>query len=214
MSALPQPKPYLTPEEYLALERQAETKSEYWRGEVFALAGASRRHNLVTFNLAAALGAQLKDRPCEAYAGDMRVKVARINHYSYPDVVVVCGQAEFEDRSEDTLLNPTVLIEMLSPSTEAYDRGAKFGFFRTLESLSDYLLVSQDGPLIELFTRQPADRWLLSTFTGLDAVATVPSIACVLRLADVYAKVTWPAEEPRPQNIRVVKEPPARYPAP
>ena len=213
MSVLPQPKPYLTPEEYLTLERQAETKSEYWQGEVYALAGASRRHNLVAFNLAATLGVQLKSRPCEAYTSDMRVKVARADHYSYPDVTVVCGQAEFEDRSEDTLLNPTVLIEVLSPSTEAYDRGAKFEFYRTLESLTDYLLISQSKPIIEHFTRQPDERWLLSTYKGLEAVAAIPSIGCDLRLADVYDKVTWPAEDVRHRSIRVVKEPGEGYTA-
>ena len=136
----------------------------------------------------------------------MRVKVARADHYSYPDVAVVCGQAEFEERSEDTLLNPTVLIEVLSPSTEAYDRGAKFEFYRMLESLSDYLLISQSRPIIEHYTRQPDDHWLLSTYKGLEAIVAVPSIGCELRLADVYDKVTWPAEEARPQGIRVVKE--------
>jgi Uma2 family endonuclease len=213
MSALPQPKPYLTPEEYLALERQAETKSEYWQGEIYVLAGASRQHNLVAFNLAATLGAQLKSRPCEAYTSDMRVKVDRAGLYTYPDIAVVCGQAEFEDRSEDTLLNPTVLIEVLSPSTEAYDRGAKFEVYRTLESLTDYLLISQSKPIIEHFTRQPDDRWLMSTYKGLDAVASIPAIGCELRLADVYDKVTWPAEEDRPQGIRVVKESDETYTA-
>ena len=144
----------------------------------------------------------------------MRVKVARADHYSYPDVAVVCGQAEFEDRSEDTLLNPTVLIEVLSPSTEAYDRGAKFEFYRTLESLSDYLLISQSKPTIEHFTRQPDDRWLMGTYKGLEAVAPILSIGCELRLADVYDKVTWPAEEDRPQSIRVVKESDESYTTP
>ena len=206
MSALPQPKPYLTPEEYLVQERQSETKSEYWQGETYALAGASRQHNLMAFNLAATLDAQLKSRPCEAYLSDMRVKKDRAGLYTYPDVTVVCGQAEFEDRSEDTLLNPATLIEVLSPSTEAYDRGTKFEFYRTLESFSDYLLVSQSRPIIEHFTRQPDDRWLMSTYKGLDAVAPIPAIGCELRLADVYDKVTWPAEEALPQGIRVVKE--------
>ena len=198
----------------MALERQAETKSEYWQGETYALAGASRRHNMVAFNLAATLGVQLKSRPCEAYASDMRVKVARADLYTYPDVAVVCGQAEFEDRSEDTLLNPTVLIEVLSPSTEAYDRGAKFEFYRTLESLSDFLLISQSRPIIEHYTRQTDDHWLLSTYKGLEAVTPIPSIGCKLRLADVYDKVTWPAAELRPQSIRVVKEPGESYTTP
>jgi Uma2 family endonuclease len=207
MSALPQPKPYLTSEEYLALERQAETKSEYWQGETYALAGASTKHTIIGANTLAELVIQLKGRPCTAHTNDLRIKVARAGLYTYPDVAVVCGQAEFEDRSEDTLLNPTVLIEVLSPSTEAYDRGAKFEFYRTLESLTDYLLISQGRPIIEHYTRQPDDHWLLSTYKGLEAVAAIPSIGCELRLADVYDKVTWPAEELRPQSIRAVKEP-------
>jgi Uma2 family endonuclease len=213
MSALPQPKPYLTPEEYLALERQAETKSEYWGGEVYALAGASTTHTIIGANTLAELVMQLKGWPCTAHTNDLRIKVARAGLYTYPDVAVVCGKAEFEDRNEDTLLNPTVLIEVLSPSTEAYDRGAKFEFYRTLESLSDYLLVSQSRPIIEHFTRQPDDRWLMSTYKGLDAVASIPAIGCELRLADVYDKVTWPAEEDRPQGIRVVKESDETYTA-
>ena len=206
MSALPQPKPYLTPEEYLALERQAETKSEYWGGEVYALAGASTKHTIIGANTLAELVMQLKGRPCTAHTNDLRIKIARAGLYTYPDIAVVRGKAEFEDRSEDTLLNPTVRIEVLSPSTEAYDRGAKFEFYRTLESLTDYLLISQSKPIIEHFTRQPDNRWLLSTYKGLDTVAPIPAIGCELRLADVYDKVTWPAEEAQPQGIRVVKE--------
>lgn len=211
MSAQPQPKPYLTPEEYLALERQAETKSENWRGETYLMAGASTRHTIIGANTLAELVVQLKGRPCTAHTNDLRVKAARAGLYTYSDVTVVCGKAEFEDRNEDTLLNPTVLIEVLSPSTEAYDRGAKFEFYRTLESLSDYLLISQSKPLIEHFARQPDDRWLLSTYEGLDAVAPIPSIGCELRLAEVYDKVTWPAEETRPQGLRMVKEPGEGY---
>ena len=158
---------------------------------------------------------QLKGRSCTVHTNDRRVKVAaRAGHYSYPDVVVVCGQAEFEDRNADALLNPTALIEVLSPSIEAYDRGAEFGFFRMLESLADYVLISQDSPIVEVFTRQPDGRWLLGTFEGMDAAAPIPSIGCTLRLADVFDKVTWPVGELRLQNIRVAKEPPARYPVP
>lgn len=211
MSALPQFNPYLTPEEYLALERQTATKSEYWQGKTYTLAGASRRHKLVIFNLAVALGAQLKGRPCEAYSSDMRVKVSSAGLYTYPDITVVCGKAEFEDRDEDTLLNPTVLIEVLSPSTEAYDRGAKFEFYRTLASLTDYLLIAQDRPFIEHFARQSGNRWLLSAYEGLEAVVPIVAIGCELRLADAYDKVTWPAEEFPAQRLRVLKEAAAEY---
>jgi len=188
----PRLKPYLTPAEYLRLERQAETKSEYWDGQVYAMVGATEEHNLIATNLVISLGSQLRSKPCKVYSNDMRVKVSAAGLYTYPDVIVVCGKAHFEDRHRDTLLNPTVLIEVLSPSTAAYDRGAKFEFFRMLESLSDYLLVAQDRPIIEHYVRQPDDKWLLSTYKGLEAVVHVGFIGCDVRLADVYDKVEWP----------------------
>jgi Uma2 family endonuclease len=211
MAALPQLKTYLTPEEYLADERQAETKSEYWQGETFSLAGASRQHNLTTANLTTLLNLQLKGRWCEVYAGDMRVKVARATYYTYPDVTVVCGKPSFEDRTLDTLLNPTVIIEVLSPSTEAYDRGAKFEFYQLLESLTDYLLVAQERPSIDHFARQPDGRWLLANYHGMDAVAAIPSIGCELRLVDVFDKVEWPTETARQIQARAIREELAKY---
>ena len=123
-----QPEAYFTPEEYLAMERKAETKSEYHAGRIYALAGASESHVLIASNLVVSLGAQLRGRPCRVYASDMRVKVTTFGMYTYPDVVVVCGQGRFEDTRRDTLLNPTVIVEVLSPSTEGYDRGRKFEF--------------------------------------------------------------------------------------
>jgi Uma2 family endonuclease len=209
---LQQPKPYLDPEEYLRLERQAETKSEYWGGEVYAMAGASEEHGLITANLVYSLVSQVKGRPCKVFSNDMRVKVSAAGLYTYPDVIVICGKAYFEDRHRDTLLNPMMLIEVLSPSTEAYDRGTKFEFYRMSESLSDYLLVSQNSPSIEHYVRQPDDKWLLSAYKGLDAVAHIASIGCDLRLADVYDKVEWPETEDRSGRLRVVKEQEARYP--
>ena len=143
------PKPLLTPEEYLARERRAETKSEYLRGEVFAMAGASRAHNLIASNAAGELRQQLRDRPCEVYPSDMRVKVSPSGLYTYPDVTVVCGEPQFEDAEVDTLLNPKVLVEVLSPSTADYDRGGKFTHYRRLPSLQEYVLISQDRPLVE-----------------------------------------------------------------
>ena len=204
-------KPYLTPEEYLAQERQAEIKSEYWQGETYDMAGASTNHTIIGANTLAELVMQLKGRPCTAHTSDLRVNVRRAGLYTYPDVTVVCGKAEFEGRHEDTLLNPTVIIEVLSPSTEAYDRGMKFEIYRMLESLSDYLLVSQERPTIEHYTRRPDDQWLLTTYKGLDAVAPIATIGCELRLADVYDKVTWPAEETWAYRFRVVKETMAAY---
>jgi Uma2 family endonuclease len=162
-------------------------------------------------NLVMILGPQLKGRPCKVYANDVRVEVRSTGLYTYPDVIVVCGRALFEDGHRDTLLNPTVIIEVLSPSTEAYDRGTKFENYRALESLSDYLLVAQESPTIEHFERLPDDKWLLSTHKGLNAVVTVVSAACSLPLRAVYDKVEWPDEETAAGILRVVKEPDSDY---
>src|SRR5712691_1212035 len=155
-----QVKPFITPAEYLALERKAEYKSEYLNGEVFAMTGASRKHNLIVTNILISLGQQLRGRPCEAYSSDMRVKVTTPGLYTYPDVVVVCGKPEFEDEEVDTLLNPTLLIEVLSTSTERYDRIAKTSYYRTLDSLTEHLLVAQHEVRIEQYVRQPRGEWL------------------------------------------------------
>lgn len=189
------PKPLLTPEEYLARERRAETKSEYLRGEVFAMAGASRAHNLITSNLVFTIGGQLRDRPCEVYTSDMRVKVSPTGLYTYPDVVVVCGEPQFEDAQADTLLNPKVIVEVLSPSTADYDRGGKFTHYRRLTSLQEYLLVSQDRPLVEHYVRQSPDEWLLAERSSLQDHLDLPSIECRLPLAEIYLKVRFGEED-------------------
>jgi len=180
-------------DDYLAAERQAETKSEYLGGEVFAMSGASRQHNLIVWNLSGALYTQLKGRGCEAYVGDMRVHVPATGLYTYPDIVVTCGEPRFEDAELDTLLNPTLLIEVLSPSTEGYDRGKKAAHYRTLDSLREYVLVSQEEARVELLTRQEEDHWLLSEASRLEDTVTLGSIGCVLRLADVYERVAGPS---------------------
>jgi len=176
-------------EDYLAAERQAETKSEYLDGEIFAMSGASREHNLIVVNLAASLHAQLKGRRCETYAGDMRVHVPATGLYTYPDLVVVCGEPRFDDSELDTLLNPTLLIEVLSASTEGYDRGKKAAHYRTLDSLREYLLVSQEEIRVELFTRREDGHWLLSEASRPEETIPLASIGCALHLADVYERV-------------------------
>ena len=179
----------ISPEEYLATERACEAKHEYLAGEVFAMGGASWEHNLIVTNLVRELSGQLKDRPCRVFASDMRVGVEVADLYTYPDVVIGCGEDHFADRHFDTLLNPTVVIEVLSPSTEAYDRGEKFAHYRRLDSLTDYLLVSQSRRRIEHFHRDTDGRWLLFEAAGADAVLEVLSIGCRLSLAEVYDKV-------------------------
>ena len=184
-----QPTTQLTPEEYLAIERKAEYKSEYIDGEMVAMTGASRRHNLIALNVAREITQQLKGRPCEGYVSDMRVRVPSTRLYTYPDVVVVCGEPQFEDDYVDTLLNPTLIVEVLSESTELYDRGKKFGFYRTIESLAEYLLVAQDECRVEQYLKQPDGRWLLSDYRSPEDLVELSSIQCSLALKEVYDKV-------------------------
>jgi Uma2 family endonuclease len=184
-----------TPEEYLALERKADYRSEYSAGEIFAMSGASEPHNVITTNLVREISQQFKGRPCRVYASDMRVKVSATGLYTYPDVVALCGEPQFDDRQKDTLLNPTVLIEVLSPSTEAYDRGQKSMQYRRLPSLEEYLFIAQDRVQVEHYQRQPSGQWLLSEASTLHETITLPSISCVLALAEIYDKVALEAEQ-------------------
>lgn len=187
-----QPLTYLTPEDYLAIERKAEHKSEYLDGELIAMTGASRNHNLITTNIIGELRQQLKKRPCEVYTNDMRVKVPATRFYTYPDVVVVCGEPRLEDDHFDTLLNPTLIVEVLSESTEAYDRGKKFGYYRTIESFAEYLLVAQDEYKVEQFVKQGDGRWLLSDIRSLENTVELVSIRCSLALDEIYDKLSLP----------------------
>ncbi len=187
-----QAQPYLNPEEYLAIERAADFKSEYVDGEMFAMSGASRQHNLIVTNLVAELRQQLKGRPCEVYPTDMRVWIPAAAKYTYPDVTVVCGEPRFEDDEFDTLLNPTLIVEVLSPGTESYDRGKKFEHYRSIESLEEYLLVAQDERRVEQFLRQADGRWLFADTAGSEGVVATPSIQCRLALAEIYDKVLLP----------------------
>ncbi len=191
MSALTNKK--WTVEDYLAFERASEEKHEYLAGDIYLMTGASRKHNLIGVNLARILGTQLLGRSCEAYINDMRVRVSAKN-YTYPDFKVVCGTPEFEDAEVDTLLNPTLIIEVLSPSTEQYDCSKKFQNYRTLDSLKEYILISQDAPRIERYLRQENGQWLFSDATKLEAALELPSIGCTLLLEEVYDKVNFEQE--------------------
>jgi Uma2 family endonuclease len=183
-------KTFLTPDQYLEIERKAEFKSEYYNGEVFAMAGTKRPHNLIKTNVSGQLYQQLRSCPCEVSSSDQRVLVAPTGLYTYSDIVVICGQPQFLDGELDTLMNPTLIVEVLSPSTEAYDRGRKFGHYRSIESLSGYLMVASELIGAELFTRQPDGLWKL-TAEGkrLEDTIEIESIGCRLKLADIYEKV-------------------------
>jgi Uma2 family endonuclease len=185
---------FYTPEEYLELERQAPFRSEYLGGRIYAMAGASREHSLIIGNVLAEFHQQLKGRPCEVYTNEMRVKVEAEPFYTYPDVVVVCGERRFEDAEVDTLLNPTALVEVLSPSTESYDRTRKFEYYGRLASLREYVLIAQDRVLVEQYLRQ-GEKWAVTELRDLDAALVMPSIGCEVPLREIYDRV-----EPEPHS--------------
>jgi Uma2 family endonuclease len=183
-----EPKQRLTIQDYLAIERDAEMKSEYLDGEMFAMTGASHAHNVIVTNAVAALRPQLRSRGCTLYANDMRVRTPT-DLCTYPDVAVVCGERTFDDPRRDTILNPMVVLEVLSESTQDYDRGTKFSHYRTIPSLTDVVLIQQDRPHVEHFMRQASDRWLLLEIDSLESTLELTSIGCVLPLADLYEDI-------------------------
>lgn len=194
MSAQAQPR--LTPAQYLEAERSAEFRHEYYDGQIYAMSGGSFHHFQIIANITAELHARLKKRPCAVGSSDLRLRVSPEGLYTYPDVIVICGEPRFADDRRDTLLNPTLIVEVLSPSTEAYDRGFKSAQYRTVESLEEYALVSQAEPRVEVFRRQPGGHWLLSEAIGIEAVCHFESLDCAVPLSEIYAKVTFSPEGP------------------
>lgn len=189
MTALPTKK-YISPEEYLAAEREALEKHEYLNGEVFAMAGAKMAHVAICANLSGNLLQKLKGGDCRPFQSDLRVHIPRTGLYTYPDIIVVCGKAELvPDGHLDTLLNPTLIIEVLSPSTADYDRGAKFDHYKTIETLKEYVLVWQNKRRVARNTRHDDDSWLLTDFIGEDSEVELSSIGCTLTMAEIYDRV-------------------------
>lgn len=194
MSAHAQPR--LTDDEYLAIERKAELRHQFYDGVMYAMSGGSPAHAFIVASLARELGMALKRGPCKLAIADLRVRVSRGGLYTYPDLTVTCDEPRYADGLKDTLTNPTLLIEVLSPTTEAYDRGFKFEQYRSIESLREYVLVSQTRPHIEIFRRQPANEWLLSEFTGMDATCHFDSVGCSIPLAEIYDKIDFEENVP------------------
>ncbi|MXZ01186.1 Uma2 family endonuclease [Candidatus Poribacteria bacterium] len=186
MASLPA-RTLFTAKEYITQERKAFYKSEYLDGQIFAMSGASRVHSLITSNISNTLYNQLVDSDCEVHSSDMRVQPSPIAYF-YPDVVVACGEPRFEDDVLDTLLNPIVIVEVLSPSTAAYDRGEKFSHYRQLTSLRDYILVSQHKAGVEHHWRQDR-QWEHTEFRALEDVLSLTSIGCKISLHDIYRRV-------------------------
>jgi len=185
MAASPLPT-RLTPEEYLAIEREAEFKSEYYDGQMFAMSGGSLPHSVLPARLTAALSRSVRARGCEVTNSELRVRVTPRGPFFYPDISIYCGEPQLADDYRDVLLNPLVVIEVLSKSTEAHDRGFKFDAYRKIESLQEYVLVSQKEPHIEVYLRQPQGKWLLSHYVGMDAVCVFSSLDCYVSLSDIY----------------------------
>ena len=192
MSAQPQPR--LTPEQYLQAERAAAIRSEYYQGHVYAMSGGSYQHSQIIGNLTGELHAALKKRAGSVCSSGLRLRVSPDGLYTYPDILVICGDPRFADDQRDTLLNPALIVEVLSPSTEAYDRGFKSAQYRTIESLEEYVLVAQAEPRVEVFRRQSQAHWLLTEAVGLEAVSRFESLDCGVKLSDIYDKVAFNAD--------------------
>ena len=191
MTAIPK-KVQFTEAEYLAIERAAEFKSEYYDGEIFAMAGASLPHNLVKDNLILAIGKRLEGGPCRTLSSDMRIKAPRVRSYCYPDIIIQCGKPELEDNKFDTLLNPTAIIEVLSPSTERFDRRGKFRRYQRIESLQEYVLVAQDEMLCERFVRGADESWVLTTFDDPTGAFAMVTGSVKIPLSEIYRGVELP----------------------
>jgi Uma2 family endonuclease len=189
VSALPLPR--ITPEEYLELDRAAEEKSEYFQGEMYAMAGGTLRHSAIALECALALTHRARPRGCTVIAGNVRVRGGNREPFFYPDLFVICGEPQLADDKQDTVLNPMLVLEVLSPTTEDFDRGRKFEAYAKIPSLREYVLVAQAEPRVTVYTRQPEDKWLLAAFAGLDAKLRLESLDCDIPLADLYGTVTF-----------------------
>ena len=186
-----QPKHFFTPEEYLELEEKAETKSEYLSGEIFAMAGGSPAHSEIANSIGGEVRNLLRGKPCHVFNSDLRITVMPTGLKTYPDVTVVCGETHFHPLDKNSLINPTVLVEVLSPSTEAYDRGEKWAHYRRLDSLQEYVLVSQDKARVEHYVREGDGSWKFTEVSELDGMLSLPSLNVILPLAEIYERVIF-----------------------
>lgn len=187
-----------TIDEYLSLEEKSDYKSQYYRGEIFAMPGSTKRHNVIVTNVIRILGNQLLNHPCRVYTGEMKVMVEATGLVTYPDAIVACDEDRFYDDEERVLLNPTVLVEVLSPSTESYDRGEKTAHFRKITSLKEYVLIAQDHYEMLRFTRQPNGEWSLAEADDAGQSLRLDTIGCSLNVDDVYHKVMFGPDDHKP----------------
>jgi Uma2 family endonuclease len=202
--SMPETKVLYSVDEYLAIERESEERHEFLDGEIYEMAGESPAHGAICTNLTRIVSTDLLGSPCQAFSKDTKVRSGPLLQsrrttkglFSYPDLVVVCGEMQFHDEHQDVLLNPTVIIEVLSPATHAFDRGKKWLRYQTwIPTLSDYLMVAQSRPQIEHYQRQANGQWLYSRIKGLEGIVRIPSVGVTLKLADVYDRVVFPPDE-------------------
>ncbi|MBI4670732.1 MAG: Uma2 family endonuclease [Chloroflexi bacterium] len=191
-----QPKLYLTPEEYLAVEETSRDKHEYWFGETYMMAGTSINHNQIVNNTFKAFDRKLEGQPCRVFTSDIRLRSLQDDVYTYPDVMVICGEIEIDPRQQDTVMNPQVIVEVWSDSTQDYDCGAKFKMYRKIPSLREYVMIDQAAPYIEHY-RRDGHFWVLETLEGMDAKLRLRSLDCEIDLAEIYRQVEW--AEPKPK---------------
>ncbi len=184
--------------EYLEREQTATYKSEFYRGQIFAMSGGTPQHSAVGGNVFASLRGRLRGSPCRPYNSDLKIRIPANGLTTYPDVSVICGELQLDAQAPEAINNPRIIVEVLSKSTESYDRGKKFDLYRQLESLREYILVAQDEPHVERFVRQDDGSWVLTVFKGLASVLELPTLACALPLAEIYEDVTFGAEEASP----------------
>ena len=187
-------KTHYTREEYLAFEEKAEYKSEYYDGEVFAMAGGSRNHSVICFNFIRRVGEILDNKDCVGFDSNMKLDISKANTYVYPDLMVICGDVQFVENRADIVANPMLIVEVLSPNTESFDRGKKFDYYRSLASLQEYVLVSQTEPLIEMFYKQNEKIWQYTVVRGVDEKVVLQTLQAEIALQDIYQKVVWEGE--------------------
>ncbi len=192
MSAFPEP--YYSLEDYFALEERGEGKHEYFRGEIFAMTGGTERHNLITGNVIGELRNQLRGKGCKVYPSDLRVKIEATGLYTYPDTLVICGPVQFEGTRRDSVTNPVLIAEVLSPSTEGYDRGRKFQQYREIPSLRAYLLIAQDAMRVEYYARQNGQEWRFTDYITPEARIHLEAVDATVTLADIYDQVQFEDE--------------------
>ena len=186
---------YYTPEEYLELERAAEFKSEYYNGEIYAMSGSSPQHSIISVNLIREISTHLRGKKCQPFDKDMKIGAKQSWFYYYPDASVICGEPTYRDNQQDVCTNPRVIFEVLSPSTEALDRGRKFLQYQRIESLTDYVLIAQDEARVEHFTKQKDGSWNLRIVSGLKSKLRIASIDCTLSLAELFDRIKFPNEK-------------------